>query len=108
MINPLLSHPILKHLPYRDLKNPTVESIHIFVKRRRRNLLIVGLFFIFAPVLYSNINRLLGYGLGIVEYGFMLLSITLSILTLAQFDKCKLSADEIKRLLELHNANMRA
>jgi hypothetical protein len=38
MLNPLLKHPILQHLPYNDLKNPTIDGIKVFVVKRRKNL----------------------------------------------------------------------
>ncbi len=39
MINPLLKHPILQHLPYELLKRPTVEGIRAFLAKRRRFLI---------------------------------------------------------------------
>ena len=35
MANSLLKHPLLKHLEYRDLKNPTNEGIKRFLNKRR-------------------------------------------------------------------------
>ena len=50
-MNPLLKHPILQHMPYTDLKNPTAEGIQKFVGKRRKNLMILSVvFLVLAPL----------------------------------------------------------
>ena len=51
MINPLLKHHLLKHLPYELLRNPTSDGINTFIEKRCRKLLIISIvLFILAIV----------------------------------------------------------
>ena len=37
-MNPLLNHPVFSHLPYKLLKNPTLEEIRPFLLKRARTM----------------------------------------------------------------------
>ena len=37
-MNKLLQHPTLRHLPYSQLKDPTLEGVKVFLNKRRRTM----------------------------------------------------------------------
>jgi len=69
-MNPLINHPILSGLPYKDLKNPSVECIKYYLAKKRKlwNRMKWGSFIcIFVSIAISIIeNTLTGMSLSVI------------------------------------------
>jgi len=96
MINPFLKHPLLQHLPYEQLKNPTSDGIKIFIKKRRRNLLIVAIVSIIAAI----ISLLTDSNISLLSLIYPLLLIVMSILLFKQSLNSKIDDEEINKVLQ--------
>ena len=102
MINPLLNHPLLQHLPYQQLKNPTPEGIKLFVRKRRRNLIITGIvLFILAIVSLLSESKV-----NLFSFIYPLILTVLAVGLYKQAAKSKINDEEIdKMLLEFSSYN---
>jgi len=99
-MNPLINHPILSGLPYKDLKNPTYEGIQFYLKKRRKTgkimewcsiVCIIGSF-----VIVILDNNLTGLSLSLIAVYQLSRSFDMQ-------EKYQMTDDEIKRAIESVN-----
>lgn len=102
--NPLLKHPVLQHMPYTILHNPSIEGIKKFLLKRTKNMRIFK-YFALAIFLSSLSMIILGISTSIEVYLipiFMLFAIGWAH---AEQRKCAMTDIEIKSLIDQHGAN---
>jgi hypothetical protein len=113
-MNPLLQHPVLKTLPFEQLKSPTVDGIRTFRDKKikmfaRLKWLFVALFFFMLLTIYltqdvKGVNATMDAFSSVNNIVMLLGSLALAIGSHFQSKKFNLSDEEIKKAVDEFHA----
>jgi Ca2+/Na+ antiporter len=104
MANPLLQHPILKHMPYQELRNPTPEGIRSYVAKRKKMFQRLSILFVAIALFYPSGMILARGHINLDEMIFALLAAMMVVLCYLEFKKAKISEDEIVKVIDQLNS----
>jgi hypothetical protein len=114
-MNPLLQHPILQHLPYEALKNPTEDGIKKYLYKRVRSMkrlkylfAILTVFQLFNILMFSGVKGIesrFPTFYSIIEVGMLILLPMLTIACHFQQKKSRMSDEEIHAVIQRHSAS---
>jgi hypothetical protein len=100
MASSLLQHPILQHLPYEELKRPTIDGIKRYLSIRRRNFRRVAVLLTALSVAYPLLFWSIGGSISLDEVIMSALALLLAALSILQARKAELSDRQIREAID--------